>query len=63
LVVRPGDGSLSLHALLRDFIRENWPLDRSEECELPRRAAAWLSDHGRHADAPSQLVAVGSSPG
>ena len=59
LVVRSGDESLSLHALLREFVLDSWPLDRSEEHELRRRAAAWLGVRGRHVDALPHLAAVG----
>jgi ATP/maltotriose-dependent transcriptional regulator MalT len=59
LLTRSGDGSLSLHALLREFVVDSWPLDRTEECDLRRDAAAWLSRRGRHVDALTHLAAAG----
>ncbi len=59
LAVRAGAGELALHALLRDFVLDSWPLDRSEERDLRCRAATWLSEHGRHVDALPHLAAAG----
>ena len=59
LAVRSDDGSLSLHALIRDFVLDSWPLDGAEERDLRRRAAAWLSRHGAHVDALPHLAAAG----
>jgi ATP/maltotriose-dependent transcriptional regulator MalT/DNA-binding SARP family transcriptional activator len=59
LALRSSDGSLSLHALLRDFVLDSWPLDRAEEHEVRRRTAAWFSRRGRHVDALPHLAATG----
>ena len=59
LAVRAGDGESALHALLRDYVMESWPLDRSEEREMRCRAARWLSEHGRCIDALPHLAAAG----
>jgi ATP/maltotriose-dependent transcriptional regulator MalT/DNA-binding SARP family transcriptional activator len=59
LVVRSGDGSLSMHSLLRDFVLDGWPLDGGEASDLHRRAAAWFSRRGAHVDALGHLVAAG----
>src|SRR3954447_21025818 len=59
LAVSSSDGSVSLHALLREFVLESWPLGRSEERDVRRRAAAWFSERDRHAEALEQLAAAG----
>ena len=61
LAVRSGDGSLSLHALLREFVLDSWPLDGAEERDLRRRAAAWLGSRGGHVDALPHLAAASDS--
>jgi ATP/maltotriose-dependent transcriptional regulator MalT/DNA-binding SARP family transcriptional activator len=58
LAVRAGEASFALNALLREFVLESWPLDGTEECELRRRAAAWLIGHGEQPDALRQLAAA-----
>jgi ATP/maltotriose-dependent transcriptional regulator MalT/DNA-binding SARP family transcriptional activator len=52
LLVHAGsEGSYSLHALLRDFLRERLPLARSELRRLERRAARWFAERGRPLEA------------
>ena len=59
LFVREQEGEFRLHALIRGFARSAWPLTRSEEDALRRRAAAWLESRGRIEDA-LVLLAAGS---
>ena len=59
LFVREQEGEFRLHALIRGFARSAWPLTRSEEDALRRRAAAWLESRGRIEDA-LVLLATGS---
>jgi ATP/maltotriose-dependent transcriptional regulator MalT/DNA-binding SARP family transcriptional activator len=40
------DAWLSLHALVREFARRNWPLSEPELRGLYRRAAGWFQSHG-----------------
>jgi ATP/maltotriose-dependent transcriptional regulator MalT len=50
-------GWITLHSLLRDFVRARWPLERDELRDLHRRAATWLASRDAFADAAS-CVAV-----
>jgi ATP/maltotriose-dependent transcriptional regulator MalT/DNA-binding SARP family transcriptional activator len=47
-----------LHALIRDFVRERWPLDHQELEQLHARAAAWFHARGRFDDALESVIAI-----
>ena len=52
LLVEVGsDGSLSLHSLLRQYVREPMPLPARTRRAVHRRAAEWLEHQGRYAEA------------
>jgi ATP/maltotriose-dependent transcriptional regulator MalT/DNA-binding SARP family transcriptional activator len=57
------DPSYGLHALVREFARERWPLPATEARELQRRAAAWFEEQGLLARALDALAAAGDVPG
>jgi ATP/maltotriose-dependent transcriptional regulator MalT/DNA-binding SARP family transcriptional activator len=52
------DGGHMLHGLVREFARHTWPLEAEEALALHRRAAVWLSAHGRTEDALRALAAT-----
>jgi ATP/maltotriose-dependent transcriptional regulator MalT/DNA-binding SARP family transcriptional activator len=51
-------GWYSLHALVRQFVRETWPLAAAELLELRRRAAVWFEAAGHVEDALAALTAA-----
>jgi ATP/maltotriose-dependent transcriptional regulator MalT/DNA-binding SARP family transcriptional activator len=60
VVSRSGpEGWFSMHAVLRDFVRENLPPDEKELRELHRRAAAWFGSQGLLREALASLRAAG----
>jgi DNA-binding SARP family transcriptional activator len=65
LEVRPGvrdEGDwFGLHTLVREFVRERWPLDESELRDVHVRAAAWFHAHGCFDEALESLVALGDT--
>ena len=60
---RGEEGSFALHALVRDFVRERWPLSDDEERTLNARAAEWFRAHDRHEQALDALLAAGDLEG
>lgn len=60
---REGDGSFALHALIRELVRERWPLPPDEERLLHARAAAWFRAQGRVDEALESLLAAGDVDG
>lgn len=50
---------LGLHTLVREFVRERWPLDAGELHELHGAAAAWFEREGAYDDALESLLAIG----
>lgn len=61
---RGTDGEwFGVHALIRNFVRERWPLERSELEDVHRRAARWFHAHGCFDDALESLVAIGDAAG
>jgi ATP/maltotriose-dependent transcriptional regulator MalT/DNA-binding SARP family transcriptional activator len=62
LEARSGEGEwFGLHTLIREFVRERWPLSERERKEVHSRAAAWFLAHGCFADALESLVAIGDA--
>jgi len=55
LVEVAADGSLSLHSLLRQYVRDQLPLPARTRRAVYRRAAGWLEHQGRHAEALDRL--------
>jgi DNA-binding SARP family transcriptional activator len=61
---RPDEGDgLGLHTLVREFVRERWPLDDNELRKVHRRAAVWFEEHGAYDDALDSLIAIGDLAG
>lgn len=61
---RGTDGDwFGVHALIRKFVRERWPLDQSELHELHARAAEWFQARGCFDDALQSLIAIGEPAG
>ncbi len=52
-----------LHALIRDFVHDRWPLAENELAEVHRRAAEWFQARGCFDDALESLLALGDSTG
>ncbi|MEP6813735.1 MAG: tetratricopeptide repeat protein, partial [Actinomycetota bacterium] len=64
LEVRGGEGEwFGLHTLVREFVRERWPLDASKQKEIHVRAAAWFQQHGCFDEALDSLLAIGNTAG
>jgi ATP/maltotriose-dependent transcriptional regulator MalT/DNA-binding SARP family transcriptional activator len=66
LVADPPEGSgawYALHALVRQFVRETWPLDAGELLELRRRAAVWFEAAGHIEEALAALTAAQDADG
>ncbi|MDQ1440488.1 MAG: hypothetical protein QOG97_716 [Acidimicrobiaceae bacterium] len=61
MFVRPTGqpGWFTLHALVRDFARERWPLDSADARRLHQRAAEWLAGAGYPGEALRSLMAAG----
>jgi ATP/maltotriose-dependent transcriptional regulator MalT/DNA-binding SARP family transcriptional activator len=56
---RADDASFALHGLVREFLRERWPLDEEERRELHARAAAYFLERGRFDEALESQLAAG----
>ena len=54
------DGWLVLHELVRDFVRDRWPLDEDVLRTLHARAAAWFEARGELAPALRSLAESGN---
>jgi ATP/maltotriose-dependent transcriptional regulator MalT/DNA-binding SARP family transcriptional activator len=66
LVADPPEGSggwYALHALVRQFVRETWPLDAGELLEVRRRAAVWFEAAGHIEEALAALTAAQDADG
>jgi len=62
LEARSGDGEwFGLHALVREFVRERWPLSEKEQEEVHTRAAAWFQTHGCFDEAIESLLTIGET--
>jgi ATP/maltotriose-dependent transcriptional regulator MalT/DNA-binding SARP family transcriptional activator len=62
LEARSGEGDwFALHTLIREFVRERWPLSEPEETEVQSRAAAWFRAQGFFAEALDSLTAAGET--
>ena len=57
----PGDWFV-LHDLVRQFVRQSWPLEDREQRSLHRRAAGWFEEQGLLAEALRSLAAA-AEPG
>lgn len=55
---RSEDGWYAIHALVREFVHERWPLGECEAAELHARAAVWFRAQGRLEEALTSLVAA-----
>jgi ATP/maltotriose-dependent transcriptional regulator MalT len=61
LFLEPRDATgewFGVHALIRNFVRERWPLDESELIELHARAARWFEAQHRFEDELESLIAI-----
>lgn len=58
LDTRDGGEWLGLHTLVREFVRERWPLGDDERIDVHRRAAAWFEANGYYDEALDSLLAV-----
>lgn len=56
---RGEEGWYALHSLVREFVRERWPLGEQEEARLYTRAAAWFRGHSRLDEGLLSLLAAG----
>lgn len=64
LEARGGEGEwFGLHALVRDFVRERWPLPDAEREEVHGQGAAWFVEHGCIDEALESLFAIGNTEG
>ena len=66
LVTAPPTGAddwYTLHALVREFVLETWPVAPSELRALRRRAARWFESMGRYGDALESLTAAADGAG
>ena len=52
-----------VHARIRNFVRERWPLQQSELTEIHARAARWFEEQRRFEDALESLIAIGDVDG
>ena len=57
------DDWYTLHALVREFVLETWPIAPSELRTLRRRAARWFESMGRYREALESLTAAADSAG
>lgn len=55
------DGWFGLHALVREFVRERWPLDEKERRDVHQRAAGWFQMNGRFDEALESMLAAGDT--
>jgi DNA-binding SARP family transcriptional activator len=63
LETRRGESEwFGLHGLVREFVRDRWPLDESEQAAVHRRAASWFCAHDAFDDALKSLVEIGDLP-
>jgi ATP/maltotriose-dependent transcriptional regulator MalT/DNA-binding SARP family transcriptional activator len=53
------EGWLTLHALLREYAIDRWPIDVSRRQEIQRRASGWFAERGFVADALLALERAG----
>jgi ATP/maltotriose-dependent transcriptional regulator MalT/DNA-binding SARP family transcriptional activator len=60
---RGEEGWFALHALVREFVRDRWPLGAREEASLHARAADHFRARGRAEDALTSLLAAGDLDG
>jgi ATP/maltotriose-dependent transcriptional regulator MalT/DNA-binding SARP family transcriptional activator len=59
-----GEGDwFALHALVREFVHERWPLEETELRRLHVQAAAWLLANDCFDEALESLLAAGDLPG
>lgn len=65
LAQAPGgaEESYGLHALVREFAREHWPLPDAEARELQRLAAGWFEEQGLLVRALDALATAEDTPG
>jgi ATP/maltotriose-dependent transcriptional regulator MalT/DNA-binding SARP family transcriptional activator len=49
-------GWITLHSLLRDFVRARWPLEVDELRDLHKHAATWFASRNAFADAASSVA-------
>ncbi len=56
LAAEAGDGWVSVHALVREFVADAWPLTDREADEVHAAAAAWFEAHGLYARALGLLA-------
>lgn len=52
-------GWFELHALIREFVRDEWPLTRDEETYVHAQAARWLDENGYLPNAMAEGMAAG----
>jgi ATP/maltotriose-dependent transcriptional regulator MalT len=62
LEARGAEGEwFGLHTLIRQFVRERWPLSEREQKDMHSRAAIWFLTHGCFVEALESLTAIGDT--